>query len=92
MKSVVKAVTWRLIAATTTMFVVAFLTWHATGTIEWGQGGIVAAIAGSLKMVFYVFHEKAYDRFWNAKETEEVGSPRRLRHWDENTEQFVYTD
>ena len=73
MKSVVKAMTWRLIAATTTLFVVAFLSWHATGTIDWGTGGQVAAIAGTLKMVFYVFHDKAYDRWWrDANETEEA--------------------
>lgn len=70
MKSIVKAVTWRLIAASTTMVVVALLSWHATGTIDWGQGGTVAAIAGSLKMVFYIWHDKAYERFWNANETE----------------------
>ena len=62
------------------VLVVAFLSWNATGTIDWGTGGAVAAIAGTIKMVLYVYHDKAYARFWNANETktEAVNSPRKL--------------
>jgi len=70
MKNVAMACTWRIIAFTTTMLVVAALTWHANGTADWGSAGLTGAIAGTFKMVFYVLHNKAYERFWNAKETE----------------------
>lgn len=78
MKDIAMATTWRVIAFTTTMLVVAGLTWHATGTIDWGTAGLTGAIAGSIKMMLYVLHNKAYERFWNANGTKEVNPPRQL--------------
>ncbi len=55
MKSIFKAITWRIIAASTTMAVVYVL----TGDVA--SAGSAAAIAGTIKMVLYVLHDKAWD-------------------------------
>ena len=72
MRDIAMATTWRIIAFSTTVLVVAALTWHANGTADWGSAGLTGAIAGSIKMVLYVLHNKAYRRWWNAKETKEA--------------------
>lgn len=62
MKSIIKAITWRAIAATTTMGTVYVLTGDTA------SAGAAAAIAGTIKMVLYILHDKAWDK-WNATET-----------------------
>ena len=59
MKPLIKACTWRVIAATTTMAVVYAL----TGDIS--DAGAAAAIAGTIKLFLYMLHDKA----WHAIET-----------------------
>lgn len=78
MRDIAMATTWRLIAFTTTVLVVAALSWHANGTADWSSAGLTGAIAGTIKMVLYVLHNKAYRRWWNANETKEVNPPRQL--------------
>lgn len=79
MRDIAMATTWRLIAFTTTMLVVAFLTWNANGTADWTAAGLTGAIAGSIKMILYVIHNRAYRRWWDANETETVNPVRSLK-------------
>lgn len=60
-KSIVKAITWRLIASTTT-FLLALLFFKDDPQAATKAGGI--AVAESLiKMVLYFFHERAWAQF-----------------------------
>jgi len=58
MVTIVKALTWRAIAAGTTMATVYAL----TGDVK--SAGASAAIAGTIKFFLYMGHERVYTRFW----------------------------
>ena len=57
MRTLLKATTWRIVAATTTLLVVYGLTGDA------GSAGAAAAIAGTLKMGLYMAHDWAWTRY-----------------------------
>lgn len=57
-RSGAKAVTWRVIATTTTMFLVFFF----TGELDLSLG--VGFFDVLLKLAFYFLHERAWDRVW----------------------------
>ena len=52
-----KAMTWRIVATTTTVVIVGI----ATG--EWALAGGVGALDAAVKMVFYYLHERVWYRF-----------------------------
>lgn len=61
-RSVVKAVTWRVIATATTMFLVYFF----TGELDLSLG--IGFFDVLLKLAFYLLHERAWDRVWYGRE------------------------
>jgi uncharacterized membrane protein len=65
-RSIMKAVTWRVIASLTT-FTLAFL---VTGELELAAGIGVADIIA--KFIFYILHERAWDRITWGKQISEV--------------------
>ena len=52
-----KAMTWRIVATTTTVVIVGI----ATG--EWAMAGGVGAVDAAVKMVLYYLHERVWYRF-----------------------------
>ncbi len=61
-RSGVKAVTWRVIATTTTMFIVYFF----TGELDLSLGGGVFDVL--LKLAFNFLHERAWERVWYGRD------------------------
>jgi adenylylsulfate kinase len=61
-RSVAKAVTWRVIATTTTMFLVYIF----TGKLDLSLG--VGFFDVFMKLAFYFLHERAWDRVWYGRE------------------------
>ncbi len=61
-RSGAKAVTWRVIATATTMFLVYFFTGELDLSLGIGFFDIL------LKLAFYLLHERAWDRVWYGRE------------------------
>jgi adenylylsulfate kinase len=61
-RSGAKAVTWRVIATTTTMLLVYFF----TGELDLSLG--VGFFDVLLKLAFYFLHERAWDRIWYGRD------------------------
>ena len=61
-RSGAKSVTWRVIATTTTMFIVYFF----TGELDLSLG--VGVFDVLLKLAFYILHERAWDRVGYGRE------------------------
>lgn len=59
-KSIVKTITWRIIASATT-FLLAFLFFHGDPKVTEKATGIAIAEM-TVKMVLYFFHERAWER------------------------------
>jgi uncharacterized membrane protein len=59
-KSIVKTITWRVIASGTTFALAMFFFGNDPQAAEKATG--VALTESALKMVFYYFHERAWDR------------------------------
>lgn len=55
-RSMLKTVSWRIIATSTTMFLVYFFTGKLELTVTVGIGDVL------LKMLFYFLHERVWDR------------------------------
>lgn len=60
-KSVLKAISWRIIATSTTMFLAYSLTGRLDLMTSIGIGDV------SLKMIFYFLHEKAWNKMYFRK-------------------------
>ena len=61
-RSGAKAITWRVIATTTTMFLVYFF----TGELDLSVG--VGVFDVLLKLAFYFLHERAWERVWYGRD------------------------
>jgi uncharacterized membrane protein len=61
-RSGVKAITWRVIATTTTIFLV----YVFTGELDLSLG--VGFFDVLLKLAFYFLHERAWDRVWYGRD------------------------
>lgn len=61
-RSVAKAVTWRVIATATTMFIVYFFTGELELSLEVGFFDVL------MKLAFYFLHERAWNRVWYGRE------------------------
>ena len=81
-RSWLKAISWRMIATSTGMFLVYFFTGPLELTVGFGIGDVV------LKLIFYFMHERVwnmteYGRSFGGKVTSSMRSPRHvptLRH------------
>lgn len=60
LKSIVKAFTWRAIAAIDTFVGVAVISWLATGEINLGVAGGFVGVEAVTKFVLYYSHERVW--------------------------------
>ncbi len=59
-RSILKAITWRILASTTT-FLLAYFIFRETGCDDVAQkAGTVAVLESVIKIVIYYFHERAW--------------------------------
>ena len=61
-KSLLKAISWRVVATTDTFLVAGFVSWWATGTFSVALAGSIAGLEILTKIGIYYFHERAWSK------------------------------
>jgi uncharacterized membrane protein len=75
-RSVVKTITWRVLATTDTFFI----SYWITGHLDWA--GLIAGIEVLTKMFLYYFHERAWARItWGKQLIDLPTSPYPYEDW-----------
>lgn len=64
-KSVVKSISWRIVGTMDTMFI----SWLITGKLSWALS--IASVEVVTKMVLYVFHEQAWERYYKSRDKQD---------------------
>lgn len=60
-RAIIKSISWRLIGIVL-LILIAYFT-----TNNWQEVGIITITFHSIRVVLYVFHERIWDKIWNAE-------------------------
>lgn len=64
-RSVIKSISWRILGTLDTMTI----SWFITGKLSWALS--IASVEVVTKMVLYIFHEQAWNKYYRSKEKQD---------------------